>query len=101
MGAGVPDGAAVQLRRTLEAAASHHDVSERNLVQSIEKLIDKGLVTRDFGEVLQHIRKIGNMGAHATDERLGEEEVERALRFTVQVLKNLFEVPGELEELKE
>ncbi len=97
---GVPDAAAVQLRRTLEASAAHHNVRERNLVASIRELIGRGLITRDFGEVLNHVRKIGNIGAHYTDERITRIEAERALRFTIQVLRNLFEVPGELELLR-
>jgi hypothetical protein len=101
MDADVPDAAAVQLRRTLEAAAAHHGIKEKVLVTSIQQMIDRGLITKDFGPVLHHVRKIGNLGAHATDERLNRTEVERALRFTMQVLRNLFEVPGELEALRE
>jgi Domain of unknown function (DUF4145) len=98
--AGVPDGAAVQLRKTLEAAAAHRGIKERTLVASIEKLIEEGMITRDFGKAVHHIRKIGNIGAHYTDERLDRTEAERALKFTVEVLRNLFEVPGELEQIQ-
>lgn len=99
MEAGVPDAAAVQLRRTLEAAAAHKGASKRNLVQSVEQMMSDGLVTRDFGDVLTHVRKLGNIGAHASDEKLTAAEVNRALRFTTQFLRNVFEVPGELELL--
>jgi hypothetical protein len=98
--AGVPDGAAVQLRRTLEAAAAHQGIREHNLVTSIEKLIEACMITRDFGRALHHIRKIGNIGAHYTDERITNAEAERALKFTVEVLRNLFEVPGELAQIE-
>jgi hypothetical protein len=98
--AGVPDAAAVQLRRTLEGAAAHMGVTEKTLVQSIEKLIEQGHITKDFGRAVHHIRKIGNLGAHYSDERLEQDEVRRALRFTEQVLRNLFEVPGELSEIE-
>ncbi|MEU7172816.1 DUF4145 domain-containing protein [Micromonospora tulbaghiae] len=98
--AGVPDAAAVQLRRTLEAAAAHKGIRERTLVQSIQKLIEAGAVTVDFSEVLHYVRKLGNLGAHFTDEKLTEDDVQRALRFTAQLLRNLFEVPGELQSLK-
>lgn len=98
--AGVPDAAAVQLRKTLEAAAAHKGIKERNLFASISKLVDEGYVTLDFKDVMTHIRKIGNSGAHYTDVRLTASEVERSLRFTTQVLRNLFEVPGELDELR-
>ncbi|OZG27700.1 hypothetical protein BH683_017670 [Williamsia sp. 1138] len=95
--AGVPDAAAVQLRRTLEAAAARFEVRERVLQRSIEKLIEQGLVTKQFGEAMHRIRAVGNMGAHAGDERVDEETAEQALNFTTQLLRNLFEVPGELE----
>ncbi len=98
--AGVPDAAAVQLRKTLEAAAAHKGIKEKNLFASITKLVDQGYVTLDFKDVMTHIRKIGNSGAHYTDVRLSAPEVERSLRFTTQVLRNLFEVPGELDELR-
>ncbi|MFF8975406.1 DUF4145 domain-containing protein [Streptomyces cellulosae] len=96
---GVPDAAAVQLRRTLEAAAAHFGIKERVLMKSIEKLIEDGHVTQSFAPVLHHIRAVGNVGAHASDEDVDQATAEGALRFTTQLLRNLFEVPGELEEL--
>ncbi|MGW4344973.1 DUF4145 domain-containing protein [Streptomyces sp. NPDC004690] len=98
---GVPDAAAVQLRRTLEAAAAHYEIKEKVLVKSIEKLIAEGHVTQSFAPVLHHIRAVGNVGAHASDEQVDQETAERALRFTTQLLRNLFEVPGELQELNQ
>lgn len=67
------------------------------LVKRIETLIDQGLVTKQFGEAMHRIRAVGNMGAHASDERVDEETAEQALNFTTQLLRNLFEVPGELQ----
>lgn len=99
--AGVPDAAAVQLRKTLEAAAAHKEVNEKTLYESVKKLIAEGYVTQDFSKLLDHVRKIGNIGAHYTDARLDTAEVERAMRFTTQILRNLFEVPGELAALEE
>jgi len=97
LAAGVPDAAAVQLRRTLEAAAAHFGVRQRNLVASIEKLIADGLVTKQFGQALDHIRVVGNLGAHATDQRVDEVAAQRAMSFTTLLLRNLFEVPGVVE----
>ncbi|MBR23277.1 MAG: hypothetical protein CMF57_12705 [Leifsonia sp.] len=99
--AGLPDAAAVQLRKTLEAAAAKKGVEERNLVTAVKRLLEGGHLTQDFSGLLDHIRKIGNIGAHYTDATLSVSEVERSLRFTTQVLRNLFEVPGELEALAE
>jgi hypothetical protein len=82
--AGIPDAAAVELRKTLEAAAARHGVNEKSLVKSIEKLIDEGLVTKQFGEVLDRVRKVGNVGAHASDEPVDQATAEQAFRFTTQ-----------------
>lgn len=99
LNAGVPSSAAVELRRTLEAAAHHQGVNEKTLVKDIEKLAEMGLITTNFVGVLGHVRKVGNVGAHAGDQSLTREEVEKAMTFTTQVLRNLFEMPKELELL--
>lgn len=101
LNAGIPSSAAVELRRTLEAAAKHQDVEERTLVGAVKKLVEKGLITKSFESVLSHVRKIGNQGAHASDASLSEPEVSLALNFTTQVLRNLFEVPETLKLLQE
>jgi hypothetical protein len=101
MAAGVPDAAAVQLRKTLEAAAAHFGFDNDRLVDRIKELIKAGLITKSFGDVLEHIRKVGNVGAHASDERVDQETAKRAYRFTTQVLRNLFEIPAELKAIQE
>jgi hypothetical protein len=101
--AGVPDAAAVELRKTLEAAAARFKsadgefINNGPLVQRIQKLIAEGYVTKQFGEVLDRVRQVGNVGAHASDETVDQETAEQVLRFTTQVLRNLFEIPGELD----
>jgi hypothetical protein len=47
--AGVWDATAVQLRKTLEAAAAHFGISDGPLVGRIKKLIEQGLITAGFG----------------------------------------------------
>jgi hypothetical protein len=69
MDASLPDAAAVQLRRTLEAAAAHFGQTNGPLVRRVQGLITEGLITKTFGEVLNEVRRLGNLGAHATDEQ--------------------------------
>lgn len=101
MDASLPDAAAVQLRRTLEAASAHFGQHQEPLVRRVQGLIHDGLITKPFGEVLHEVRRLGNLGAHATDERVDEAEAGRALRFTTQVLRNLFEIPIELQQIRQ
>ena len=98
--AGLSDAAAVQLRKTLEGAAARKGIEEKTLVQSVTKMLDQNMLTEDFRGLLTHVRQIGNIGAHYSSKVLPPEEVERSFRFTTQVLRNLFEVPGELAELE-
>ena len=98
--AGLPDAAAVQLRKTLEAAADKNGALKNNLASSIQELIAKGLITPEFSKVLDRVRKVGNLGAHHTDEEIDIDTANQVLRFTTQVLRNLFEIPGELNELE-
>lgn len=49
--------------------------------------------------MLDHVRQVGNVGAHAGDQAVDEETARLALRFTTQVLRNLFEIPAELKAL--
>lgn len=95
----LPDAAAVALRRTLEAAASHFGHDENVLVQRIEGLIAEGLITKPFGEVLHQVRRIGNIGAHASDARVSSAVAAQILSFTTQMLRNLFEIPSALNRL--
>jgi hypothetical protein len=101
LASGLSGAAAVELRRTLEGAAAAFDVKQGNLAQSIRELIDKGLITKGFAKAPQHVRLIGNQGAHFNDDDVTVEQAQRALDFTTQVLRNLFEVPGELALLDE
>jgi hypothetical protein len=98
--AGLPDSAAVELGRALEAAAVHFGVNQGALGTRIKTLIDKGLVTKPFGDVMAHVRELRNIGAHASSVGVDEAAVRRALNFTTQVLRNLFEIPGELRAIE-
>lgn len=97
--AGVASSTAVELRKTLEAAAQAHGINDRPLARAIERLAEEGLVTKRFVDVLGHIRKLGNLGAHASDEDISIDEARMAMEFTTQVLKNLFEIPAKLSSL--
>jgi uncharacterized protein DUF4145 len=99
LSAGVPDAAAVELRKTLEAAAAYFGFEDARLVDRIKQLIAAGLITVPFGDVLDHVRKVGNVGAHASDDKVDSETAQRAYRFTTQVLRNLFEIPAELQAI--
>jgi hypothetical protein len=97
---GLPDSAGVELRRTLEAATSSFGAGSGPLYKRVQNLIADGHVTKVFDPALGYIRKIGNIGAHAAEERLSELEVRQALTFTTLLLRNLFELPAQVRALE-
>lgn len=101
LNAGLPGPAAVELRRTLEGCATEVGIEQKVLARAITEMVSQGLITPEFSKVTQHVRIVGNQGAHFSDEEVTEEQAQRALEFTTQVLRNLFELPGELKLLEE
>jgi HEPN domain-containing protein len=106
---GLSDLAAVALRRALEAACqqvlNEKDRQQRNLYEQIQLLVDQRLVTKEFAKALDHLRKIGNVGAHPQSFKevisvhVSQQDAERALRVATQVFRSLFEIPAELAKL--
>lgn len=90
--------AVVMCGRTLEAAADALGVSGPTLGQRISKMLHEGLITRQFKDAMSYVRLIRNTGAHA-GAVLSRESAEGTMRFTLQALRLLFEVPGELDRL--
>ena len=84
----LPDSAAVELRKTIEAAAAEKNIEASRPIEAIQKMIGQGLITNEFGDALHHVRQIGNVGAHHGDERVDAETAERIMRFTTLLLQN-------------
>ena len=57
-------------------------------------------MTAAFGDAMDYVRLIRNVGAHA-GQPVSSQSAEGTMRFTQQALRLLFEVPGELERLTE
>lgn len=91
--------AVVACGRTLEAAADARGIEKRTLEHRIRKMIEDGVVTNEFGEAMTYVRFIRNTGAHAGQD-VPPDAAEGTMRFTLQALRLLFEVPGELGRLQ-
>jgi ribosomal protein S27AE len=85
--------------RTLEAAADELGVEANTLDRRIRKMLEDGLITVGFGDAMTYVRLIRNTGAHA-GETVSPESAEGTMRFTLQALRLLYEVPGELKRLR-
>lgn len=93
--------AVVACGRTLEMAADKRKVVGRNLSERVEKMRENGLITTEFSEAMNYARLIRNIGAHAAGAKISPQSATGCMRFTLQTLRLLFEVPGELVNLTE
>jgi hypothetical protein len=94
------EAAVVMCGRTLEAAAEKLGIEGRSLQARINKMLEQDLITSSFGDAMDYVRLIRNVGAHA-GKPVSAASAEGTMRFTQQALRLLFEVPGELHRLTE
>lgn len=92
------EAAVVMCGRTLEAAGDKLGIEGRSLQARINKMLDADLITTSFQEAMDYVRVIRNVGAHA-GQPVSPATAEGTMRFTLQALRLLFEVPGELHRL--
>lgn len=88
---------AVGCRRTVEAVARDKDISGKYAKTMIQEMVKKGLLTPQFAEAIDHVRLQGNTGAHTGP--ISQDEAERTLRFTQELLRILYEIPAELKKV--
>jgi hypothetical protein len=92
------ESASMSYRRTLELALKVFDdeIGKAKLVNRIDKIFDKGLISPAMKNWAHEIRELGNEGAHDMDIP-DREDIEQMGLFTEQLLTHLFTMPKELE----
>jgi hypothetical protein len=92
--------AVVMVRRTLEGVASVNGIKERNLMQSLAKMQDKGVLDPRLFEWSQALRVLGNEGAHFTGKKVSREDAADALALSEAILDYLYVLSAKFEEFK-
>jgi hypothetical protein len=60
-----------------------------------------GRITAEFADVVRHVKTLRNVGAHfKPTEKVTKGDALVAMKFTAQLLRNLYELPGELAMLR-
>jgi len=89
------NAAAAMARRSLQAACKERGCTGRNLVDQIDDLATKGLVTAGQRETVHMARVIGNYGAHPDDAlEIDQEEAEGVVELCEDILHNLYVIPA-------
>jgi hypothetical protein len=100
-----PDYFAVGIRRTLEAVCEVQGVPRRNnrdsLYARLRRLAEAGGLPDTFVDMADHLRDLGNLGAHPGDIALDGDDVEVAADFMEAILEYLYRAPRQLEAVRE
>jgi len=91
----------VMCRRALQNACKMKDATKERLVDQIDELAEKGIITKDLKELAHTIRWIGNDAAHPNEKEVKKEEAEEILNLTEQFLHILFVAPAKVRKIKE
>jgi hypothetical protein len=90
-------------RRALESMAGSQQAKGKNLSEKIEDLYNREAISKGTFEIATQVRQFGNYGAHPRDDLLGgitEPDAGAILEITQHLLKDVYEIPGKVEELK-
>ena len=96
---------AVGIRRTLEAVCTERGVPRQNnrdsLYARLERLAQAGGLPDTFVEMADHLRDLGNLGAHPGDFAVDKDDVDVAAEFMEAILEYLYRAPRQLEAVRE
>jgi len=81
---GVYRACAVMARRALQTACIERGASKGRLVEQLEELADKGIITKDLKEWADVVRWVGNDAAHPGSEEVKKEDAEDILKLAEQ-----------------
>jgi len=89
----------VMSRRVIERVALHFGIKERRLKTTIEKLFQKGVVSKEIRDGFDEIRKWGNIGAHPSkgEPNIEREEAQLIAKYTLMVVEHIFQSKSLLE----
>lgn len=96
--------AAAMARRALQGVCIDKGAAKGRLVDQIKGLVKSGSLAGPLGEWADHVRLLGNVGAHPGDDGLdtvSKDEAEDVVRFLDELLRWTYEMPWELDQARQ
>lgn len=91
---------AVMARRALQAACLDKGALGKRLIDQINDLASKGIITKDLKEWADVVRWVGNDAAHPTAEEVTQNDADDVLKLAEQFLHVLYVAPAIAKEQK-
>lgn len=99
---GANKGVVVMCRRVMQHIALDKGATGRNLMEQINNMLVKGLITQSLHNAAQEVRYFGNFGAHPRDDNLddiSEDDAKIVMDIVNQFLVDLYIRPSEVAKL--
>jgi len=93
-----PNAFANQIRCALEALCIDRGAPKHNLAQNLTYLAEKGEIPQGLAEMTDILRKLGNLGSHATGERVDPDYVDVIDEFFRVVVEYVYVAPYKLKK---
>lgn len=90
-----------QIRRLLELICKDKDASGQDLFEQLNDLIGKGIFPGYFQDITDLLRRVGNMGTHASETRLDEWDAELIDDFFRSIIEYVYIAPAKIKRMEE
>jgi len=91
----------VMVGRALEAVAKDYDSKVRSIATGITKMHDTGVISEELFSWANELRTLRNIGAHPTEEDVGELDAREALDFLQAILETIYHLRPMFKKMKE
>lgn len=89
----------IMCRKGIEAICSDKGEQKGNLLETLKKLKDNGVLENTFYKWLNELRLIGNDGAHSHDKLISKQDATDSLNFLDALITYLYHLVDQYEKL--
>lgn len=92
------DACVIMCRKGIEAICHDNGETKGNLMNKLNKLKDKGILSETFHVWSNELREIGNVGAHSHDVEIEKQDAKDILEFFEALILYLYHLVDKYEE---
>lgn len=92
--------AVVVVRRALEAVTKEYEPTARTLQAGLKAMLSKGIVSQELSDWGHELRVIGNLGAHATSNKIDRQDAVEAIDFLQATLEILYDLRPKFDKMR-
>lgn len=95
-----PNAFAVLAGRTLEMLCNHENAPGKVLAHRLDHLANSGRIPVPLAQMAIQLKQLRNLGAHAAEDEVKEEDIPIILDFLEAILEYLYVAPAKIEAVR-